>query len=77
LFRFWNAGKQKDVPWSGQTFFGALMLGWGMFNLVEGVIDHHILGIHHVVERLGTSVYDSGQTHLICQCFRDTHISTL
>jgi len=54
----WNAGKQKDVPWSGQTFFGSLMLGWGIFNLVEGVIDHHILGIHHVVERLGISVYD-------------------
>ena len=25
-------------------------LGWGTFNLVEGVVDHQILGIHHVNE---------------------------
>lgn len=54
----WNAGKQRDVPWSGRTFSGSLMMGWGVFNLVEGTIDHYILGLHHVVERLGLSVYD-------------------
>ena len=27
---------------------GALAVGWGLFNLVEGIVDHHILGIHHV-----------------------------
>ena len=27
---------------------GLLLVGWGVFNLVEGVVDHHILGIHHV-----------------------------
>lgn len=54
----WHAARQKDVPWSGTTFFGAQLMGWGIFNLVEGSIDHHILGIHHVVERLGLSIYD-------------------
>src|SRR3954470_13826468 len=34
----WNAGKKRDVPWSGRTFSGALISGWGLFNLVEGVI---------------------------------------
>lgn len=29
-------------------FLGSLLIGWGLFNLVEGLIDHHILGIHHV-----------------------------
>lgn len=29
-------------------FTGQLILGWGTFNLVEGIIDHHLLGIHHV-----------------------------
>ena len=38
--------------------FGAMVFGWGLFNLVEGVIDHHVLHIHHVVERLGVSVWD-------------------
>jgi uncharacterized membrane protein len=23
-------------------------VGWGIFNLVEGVVDHHLLTIHHV-----------------------------
>jgi uncharacterized membrane protein len=27
---------------------GQLLLGWGVFNLVEGVIDHHLLDLHHV-----------------------------
>jgi len=26
------------------------IIGWGLFNLVEGVVDHHILTIHHVRE---------------------------
>lgn len=32
---------------------GLLLVGWGMFNLVEGLIDHHILQIHHVRDDLG------------------------
>jgi len=54
----WHAGKRPDVPWSGCTFSGSLVLGWGLFNLVEGTLDHHIFQLHHVVERLGLSVYD-------------------
>jgi uncharacterized membrane protein len=54
----WKAGKNPNVPWSGKTFLGGGILGWGIFNLVEGIIDHHLLHIHHVVERLGVSVYD-------------------
>jgi uncharacterized membrane protein len=25
-----------------------MLAGWGIFNLVEGVIDHQLLGVHHV-----------------------------
>jgi uncharacterized membrane protein len=31
-----------------RAFTGLLILGWGLFNLVEGIIDHHLLGLHHV-----------------------------
>ncbi|SHL03362.1 Uncharacterized membrane protein [Pseudonocardia thermophila] len=34
--------------WSSRVLWGWMLVGWGLFNLVEGVIDHHILGIHHV-----------------------------
>lgn len=29
---------------------GAMVTGFGIFNIVEGIIDHQILGIHHVNE---------------------------
>jgi uncharacterized membrane protein len=35
-----------------------MFFGWGLFNFVEGLIDHHVLHVHHVVERLGVSVWD-------------------
>ncbi|WP_239565380.1 DUF2243 domain-containing protein [Brevibacillus fulvus] len=32
----------------GGIFWGGLLLGGGSFNLLEGIIDHHLLQIHHV-----------------------------
>ncbi|MQW75316.1 DUF2243 domain-containing protein [Nocardioides sp. dk4132] len=32
---------------------GGLLSGWGLFNLVEGLVDHQILGVHHVRDDLG------------------------
>ncbi len=55
LFR---AGQGRETTQCGRTLSGGGLLGRGLYNLVEGVIDHHILGVHHVVERLGTSVWD-------------------
>src|SRR5688572_18745348 len=55
LFR---AARRRDAAWSGRTLAAAMLAGWGLFNFVEGVIDHHILHVHHVVERLGVSAYD-------------------
>jgi uncharacterized membrane protein len=40
---------RKGVPLpTARAFTGLLILGWGLFNLVEGIIDHQILGLHHV-----------------------------
>ncbi len=27
-----------------------MLAGWGVFNLVEGVLNHHLLAVHHVRE---------------------------
>lgn len=32
----------------GRVLVGLLLAGWGLFNLVEGIVDHHILTVHHV-----------------------------
>lgn len=50
LYLLFRAGQRHDVPWSGKTLLGSLIAGWGLFNLVEGIINHQILGIHHVYE---------------------------
>ncbi|GAA4949863.1 DUF2243 domain-containing protein [Actinoplanes utahensis] len=34
--------------WRSRELWGWMLAGWGLFNLVEGLIDHHLLGIHHV-----------------------------
>jgi uncharacterized membrane protein len=54
----WRAGKRVDVPWAGKTFAGSCLMGWGIFNLSEGIVDHYILNVHHVVESMGQSIYD-------------------
>jgi uncharacterized membrane protein len=30
------------------TFWGSFLIGAGGFNLVEGIVNHHLLRIHHV-----------------------------
>jgi uncharacterized membrane protein len=43
LYRAYRTG-----PVSGSELAGLLLAGWGMFNLVEGTLSHHVLGLHHV-----------------------------
>ncbi len=47
-----------DAAWTGRQLLGLMLAGWGLFNLVEGVIDHHILGIHHVKAGSGQTLSD-------------------
>jgi uncharacterized membrane protein len=39
--------RQASAP-AFRILIGQLILGWGLFNLVEGIVDHHLLGLHHV-----------------------------
>lgn len=50
LAMLFRAGRREDVPWSGKVLAGAGFMGWGLFNLIEGLLDHHLLGLHHVFE---------------------------
>jgi uncharacterized membrane protein len=55
----WNAlNRRRELPPSGTAFVGYMLAGWGWFNLVEGIIDHHILQLHHVLEARGVSIWD-------------------
>jgi uncharacterized membrane protein len=46
----WRKALQPHAPWSGKMLVGAMLMGFGIFNLVEGIVDHQLLGIHHVNE---------------------------
>ena len=48
--RAWQRGDLAP-PWGREL--GLLLAGWGTFNLVEGTIDHLVLGVHHVRDDLG------------------------
>ena len=50
MLRAWQRGELAP-PHRRQL--GLILAGWGAFNLVEGVIDHQLLGIHHVRDDLG------------------------
>jgi uncharacterized membrane protein len=55
------ASAQRDGARSSTPLLAGLVIaGWGTFNLVEGTIDHHILGIHHVHSGDAQWAYDLG-----------------
>jgi len=52
LVLLWRSARRSHLRWSSRLMVGALLVGWGLFNLVEGLVDHEILGLqHHVNER--------------------------
>lgn len=59
LALLWHALASRRGPRpSGFAFTGYMIAGWGWFNLVEGIVSHHLLALHHVVQTLGASVWD-------------------
>lgn len=46
----WRQGRLAP---SWRFHIGGLLAGWGLFNLTEGLVDHHLLRVHHVRDDLG------------------------
>lgn len=46
----WRTAHRTHMRWSGKLLAGTMLIGFGTFNLVEGIVNHHILVIHHVNE---------------------------
>jgi uncharacterized membrane protein len=61
IWILWRRAAHWRWAISGRAFLGWVLVGWGVFNLVEGLVDHQILGIHHVREGAGhQTAYDLG-----------------
>ena len=50
LFILWRTAKTRHIYWSSDLLIGSMLIGFGAFNIVEGLVDHQLLGIHHVNE---------------------------
>ncbi|EMR01548.1 putative membrane protein [Cesiribacter andamanensis AMV16] len=46
----WRLIYRRDAALSNRIFVGGLFFGFGLFNVVEGLIDHHLLKLHNVRE---------------------------
>jgi len=61
LILLWN--RRQSVGADARSWRSALgwaLLGWGVFNLIEGVVNHHLLEIHHVRPGPHQLAYDLG-----------------
>ena len=59
LVALW-AAMRRGAPLGWNRLIGGLLAGWGGFNLVEGIVDHHILQIHHLRPGPDQMFYDIG-----------------
>jgi uncharacterized membrane protein len=59
LYLLWR-DTQRGETWSGRRLAGLMLAGWGAFNLVEGIVDHHILTLHHVKTGDAQLAFDLG-----------------
>ena len=48
VFLLATASGARTAPGGGRTLLGGALVGWGLFNTLEGLIDHHLLSLHHV-----------------------------
>jgi uncharacterized membrane protein len=50
LYVLWQTAQLRHLFWSSKLLVGTILIGFGAFNVVEGIVNHHVLGIHHVNE---------------------------
>jgi uncharacterized membrane protein len=56
----WSGLRQEHGALTASALIGGILIGWGLFNLVEGLIDHHILQVHHVKPGPNQALWDVG-----------------
>ncbi len=50
VFILWRSARRLYRGWLNMSLMGSVLVGWGSFNLIEGVVNHAVLGIHRVNE---------------------------
>ena len=55
----WRSLSRRRVALDRQ-FFGWLLFGWGVFNVLDEIVFHALLGLHHIREGTNELAYDIG-----------------
>ena len=50
LVMLWRTAHRAHLWWSTWMLIGSMLIRFGLFNLIEGIANHHVLGLHHVNE---------------------------
>lgn len=48
ILLLWRSGRRRDAEMGLTTLIGSLLVGWGLFNVVDEIINHRLLGAHHL-----------------------------
>jgi uncharacterized membrane protein len=57
VIALWKVSRLNYVEKSGKLLMGGLLSGWGIFNLLEGLINHHIFNLHNVRDNVADGDY--------------------
>jgi len=52
----WRELNRSSEPFSAIRVLGSLLVGAGLFNVFDGIVDHYVLGLHDVVH--GTQAFN-------------------
>ena len=58
VFTLMSSNGARSEAGGMRTLIGGLLLGWGLFNVLEGIVDHHLLNLHHVRPGPDEALYD-------------------
>jgi uncharacterized membrane protein len=54
----WRRSRQVDVNGRWTALVAAMVAGWGLFNVAEGLLNHYVLNLHHVRPGPDQGAYD-------------------
>ena len=58
LWLLWRTRAQFDATGSGRRFASSLLIGFGVWHLIDAVLNHWILGLHHIRENESWLAWD-------------------
>lgn len=50
IWMLWKAGRDGTMP-ARNVLLGAMLVGWGAFSAIDGVLLHLVAGLHHLYQR--------------------------